>query len=249
MHDSLPQPPPQIAQELSRRAPESLDPAIEAALIQQIEARTEASGLRDRLRALPGPARAALAVLGIALLTAGFTAMEGPRHELFEASGAALAARILAVGLVAMGGAFVALRGQHRTPLRARALALVGVALAAPVLASLLPGVWPGFAGSGSWNVARQGCFWGGLMTGAGTAAGLLWLDRAERPSVNRIIAAAAAGGGVAFVVQTLHCPMNDVAHMVGTHGTASLPIVALGLIAAAALGRKSVSPSRPTGR
>jgi len=195
-----------------------------------------------RLRELPTQRRVGFVLLGT-LLFAGLTMMiiGGVRGDLV---GGSLVVRYAAalVGLTVLAGAVfaVALRGAHQRPLGWIGWALVALGVGVPLALSLVPSMWTDAPPSPEAIV--NGCGFIGAATGV-FAAILAWLfQRQTTPVAVRLLASAAGGGVIAFAMLQLHCPSDDVDHLVIGHSSVGLVLVlvaALGLALRRVLARR----------
>ncbi|MFO0747422.1 MAG: NrsF family protein [Myxococcota bacterium] len=204
------------------------------ALWQRIEPETVGArrSWRSRLRELSTPKRVGLVLLGtIALSAIVMIVLGGMRGDL--ASGGLVARYALALlGLCVLAGAVfaVALRGAHQRPLGVVGWVIVSLAVVVPLALSLLPSVWT--ADGGRTLAVVDGCNVIGCTTGL-FAGVLAWLfQRSTTPVTVRVLASAAGGGVIAFAMLQLHCPADNVEHLLLGHS-----IVGVILVAAAGLG------------
>lgn len=190
-------------------------------------------GIRETVIAWSTPARRALGVGLVGLLCVLLVAVQGVRSDL--SSGEWVHFAIDAGPLVLTGLAATVFALGHRG-VTWRMPGLVIAAAWLVMLASSVLADWPGVTGVPTKMDVY--CF---AMTSLLTVAamlGLSWLDRAERPVVWRVGAAAAGAGLVAFVAQGVFCPGVDVDHMILGHGGASVVWAVAGMLGALALAR-----------
>jgi len=187
--------------------------------------------LLGRMREMSTARRVGFAMLCTIGLAALMVALMGARADL----GGELVARwaLILFGLSVLSCALfaVALRGVHQRPLGWVGWALIGVAVVVPYALALVPSFWSGHEAEPATVV--DGCGFIGAALGA-FAAILVWMfQRSTTPVAVRVLSSAAGGGLVGFAMLQLHCPANDVEHMVVGHavvGAALVAIAAIGL-------------------
>ena len=219
----LPQVGAELAQALAPGAPSSdAFDALSASLAEE-------DGLRARLQSLPTWLRR---LLGIALVitVVAAVALAGPRPDLEEFPRWLLGVGLAGMGLVALIGVWAALRPIHRpppSPWIVAVLAAAGVAL--PFGLALLPGRPPTMAGVTV--PPAPACFAFGSALALPIGVGLLLLLRIPRPNVACALLIAAAAGLTGNLTLHVHCPANELAHLLAGHasiGVAFLVVAAL---------------------
>lgn len=191
-----------------------------------------APSLRERLIELSTPRRTALALALVVLIGAGMLAIEGPRDDLGGMGWVRLWMSLGAMSALAVAGVVASLRGLHRRPPGPVGVSLAVATLAAPIVASLLPGVWEGLAMPlGKAIHVHRACFSGGSIIAVLCTVSVLFLQRHDSPPLVRVLTAAGAGGLVGFVVQQAHCPVVEPTHLLLAHGL--LGLVVAGVVAA----------------
>ena len=186
--------------------------------------------LLSRLRELPTPRRIGLAVGSTLLLVVLLIAVMGARGGL-DGTSVMLRVGITLFGLAVLAASVfaVALRGAHQRPLGWRGWTLVAAGVAVPLALSLLPALWHDH--TPTTEVLVLGCNVIGCVTGF-AAAIIVWIfQRTTTPVTMRVLASAAGGGIVAFAMLQVHCPADNVEHLIVGHS-----LVGVLLVAAAAL-------------
>jgi hypothetical protein len=192
--------------------------------------------LLGRLRELSTARRVGFVMLATIALAALMVALMGARPDLGGELVARWALILFALSVLSCAVFAVALRGVHQRPLGWVGWALVGVAVVVPYALALMPSLWSGHASEAATVV--DGCGFIGAALGA-FAAVLAWMvQRSTTPVVVRVLASAAGGGIVGFAMLQLHCPANDVEHLVVGHAVVGVALVA---IAAVGLGVRHV--------
>jgi len=208
---------------------EALPPEVAGRLFERLATQTldAPPSRRERLRQLRTPVRLLVVLLWTSLGLLLTLLSCGPRVDLsgwahlLPGLGAALGALALAAALSVVG--------PHRPWGSKHVLAAVAVLLA-PLGLSLLG--WPGEPLPGAPPPWQTSCFWIAAGTATLVVPGPLLVDRTERPLRTRVLAMAALGGLTAFAALKIHCPLNDVWHLLSAHSVAGL------LVAAALLAR-----------
>lgn len=197
-------------------------------LFEEIAAHTldETPTVRTRLRDLPTPRRRGLAVAGMTIVGLVAILLHGVRADL---SGPELLRFALSTGVllaVSLGAASLTLRAAHERPLGVWTWRVAVGALVLPLLASLVPGWWPGVqTTTGAPMVVHLGCGAAGFAAALASAATILLFDREDWSTRWRILSAAAAGGLVGYVTQGVSCPLVDLDHLVFAHAAQGLVV------------------------
>jgi len=184
-----------------------------------------------RARELPTALRIALVVVGsIGISTLALLVVGGVRGDMVAQS--LVGRHVLAmVGLAVLATTIfaVALRGVHRRPLGLLGWAAVALGVIIPLGLSLTPWVWQSASGPSAETI--HGCNVIGTVTGL-FAAGFAWLfQRTSTPAPLRLIASAAGGGVVAFGMLQLHCPSDDIEHLLLGHSIVGIILVGAALV------------------
>jgi hypothetical protein len=174
---------------------------------------------RERLRALPGAARAALGMAG-GLAAGGIVILiTGLRGDLDALAMPRLAGALAALLTGALVSLALALRGSHHPPLGKGARFLAGALLLLPLVSAAIPGAWEGSPTPRDkvalWLLE---CMALGLPAAALAAAAPLALSRWDEPPRLRVWLACAGGGLMAFAAQQMRCTANDPLHLLVTH-------------------------------
>ena len=172
----------------------------------------------------------AFTATGLVVLLAGALTL---RSNIGELPAAWLALTLGSLGLLLGVSVYCGLRPLHRPPLPRwlRVGVIGGTLLATAALALFAPqaGLAGGFAGEGSLLAHATPCFFYGLLVGLPVFLVLRLLDRGG--STLALVAACAAGLTGNLVLE-LHCPRNDVGHLVVGHfGVALVFVAGLALI------------------
>lgn len=190
-------------------------------LFDEIEAETvgKRPGLRDRLRELGTPVRIVLVLLVMAGGSASFLGLVGARGDLSSAEGLWLGALQVLLLVGSVSAVAMSLRPLSRPGLGVLAWVGAGAALLAPVLLSLVPGLWPGYTHAAP-MIGHFICGVGGMIVAAPVAVAVLVLDRGDRPSPWRVLLAAGSAGLLAYGVGHWHCPMVHPTHLILAHAS-----------------------------
>lgn len=193
------------------------------AVFDQLQPRL-AGGPRNVLQTQSTSVRITLAVGLLAVIGLGSAVGQGLRHDLDGAGQLTLFA--IAAGMWAMGvsGVVAALRGHHEPPVSWVVAPVIGVL---GLVAALFP--WPGMAlptmAFWPWTTA---CVLAGALTTALAVIGVLLFDRDDVPTTQRSLLAVTGVAVASFAFQNLHCPFNDVAHLLAGHASYALLVAPL---------------------
>lgn len=193
--------------------------------------------LRRRLSEMPTPRRVGLVVgATLAVATIMLLALGGARGDLIS-GGLVLRYALAMVGLAVLAGAVfaVALRGAHEPRLGPRAWIVVALGVLVPLVLSLVPSVWQPAAGTT--EPVIYGCPLIGGVLGIFAAVLAYFFQRSTTPTAVRVVASAAGGGVIAFAMLQLHCPADDVEHLVLGHASVGIILVVLAGIGLAIRG------------
>lgn len=182
--------------------------------------------LRDRLIRLPTPLRAALALAGATVAWFGLIAATGVREDLSAPDRTRVFVSLAAVAAFAAVPLVMALRGEHRPPLRAGPRFALLALLLAPVGLGAVPAWWGGNALLPTDLLqAHTACFLSGACVAGAAAAFTLLFDRSDHVARWRVLAAAAGGGLASFAALGVHCYVGGVAHLALAHGLQGVAI------------------------
>jgi len=184
----------------------------------------------DHLREMSTPMRVLVATFAM-IGAAGIGVMMGIRPDI--ASGDAVRFAVIIASLMGMVAVVcaVSLRGYDKKPLGPLAWGIIGVSLGLPAVLALFPELWT--TGAALTSPPAQNCLAFGTVNGA-MSAGIVWLFQRGRPTSWRLGAAAAAGGLTAFAALQMHCPSQDVGHMLIGHAAVGFVLAAAALLYAA---------------
>lgn len=188
--------------------------------------------LRERLRRLPTPVRAAVVVVVACALLLGMDATIGLRDDLTAADRSRVYGSLVSVFALGTLALVIPLRGVYRPPLRPAVrlglLALLGV----PILIGLVPTWWTGRDLPPQDLVqAHVACFLSGSVVAGVAASVTLLLDRSARIARWRVLAASAGGGLASFAVLGFHCYVGGMVHLALAHGLQGITIAGVLLL------------------
>lgn len=206
---------------LSRDADTRAPPEL-ASVPEPLAAATTRGGVRERLRSLPTPARVAL-VVAVVLLVSGLPrAFASPRPDLDPTAWVRVYTTLLGAAFLAMFAAGAALRGTYTRPWPAWLTTAMSVLVLVPAALSLVPGWW-GSATPMPSAASHIPCLTYGLVGAIVAAGATLYLDRGDAPAPWRVVAAAGAGGLVAYTSLGVHCASGNVVHLLVSHSVQGL--------------------------
>ena len=199
----------------------------EAVRAQTIDARPT---MRARMQEMPTRLRI-LTALALALVLGTVVALAcGVRSDLGTVAIMRYGVAMGGLVLLALAAFSVSLRGAHQRPVGAWTWAVTGLTLVLPIALALLPSIWGPTDADWS-HIGASACHGVGLVTGALVSVPIFLMQRASAPVFARVCAAVAGGGVIAFAMLAVHCPSNDVTHLLIGHAAVGAVLVAIAAV------------------
>lgn len=183
-------------------------------------------GLRGQVRSLATPWRITLIALMALTYLTGLALIS--HRPFYPPSRIAMLVAVFAV--TAMMLIKYALRGPERP--RRTWLGYAGLLAWIATLEAWLPGSFgPTFATTRQWMMQGAFCLTYSMLNGLPVTLGLILFDRHDRSAPHRRWVAGGAGATVGLIALALHCPYDEVSHLLTAHTLSVATLVATNVV------------------